>query len=369
MSFYAGAENNHDSRVVSGSPMRRGNFFAGAKAIRTSLPFLLALGALNIFPQVAGAAETTETYEIPVTMDYRERNYSDSQCYAIGLATWPEQENAISWKITWKWNGDPRSKTTRPPFDDERFNIATYENATPPAGSHWVVISEGYKSGIENIPIPNCSDALAFQQAGISDVKVEVTVRVEDRSECEALEKRSKRVERKIRSARDGLRRNRVIRRRVRRRRVGASNAVAQYGSAKANKEKAQAQGRGSGPSEGLIERHKDAQDKLDRIEAKLRKHRRSTGSLRLIDKKIALLGDMHRFMRNDFADFRESSCDNAFTYRTSEARQLVATLGSMVASSTKQGKKGMKNRDYKLTIEEWKFQQDLLKRLKELEE
>ncbi len=178
--------------------------------IRKSALLLLALGMLFVFPQAAGAAQTsatTETYDIPATMDWRKGNQSSIACYAFGLATWPEQENAISWEVTYKWNGDPRSKTTSPPFDDERLNTAQFGNATPPAGSHWIVIGEGYKAGAPGFPTPDCSDSLAFQQAAISDVKVTVTVEVEEKKKCRAITERDRRMERKLHSARKGKRR------------------------------------------------------------------------------------------------------------------------------------------------------------------
>jgi hypothetical protein len=161
---------------------------------------LLALGMLFIFPQAAGAAQTsaaTETYEVPATMDFLKGNQSTYQCYALGVAIWPEQENAISWKITYKWNGDPRTgPAASPPFDDERLNNPKFENATPPAGSHWMVITEGYKAGIEGMgPTPDCSDSEAVQKAAVSDVKVTVTVEVEEKNKCTAITNRDRRLE------------------------------------------------------------------------------------------------------------------------------------------------------------------------------
>ena len=178
--------------------------------IRKSVLLLLALGMLFVFPQAAGAAQTsatTETYDIPATMDWRKGNQSSVACYAFGLATWPEQKNAISWQVTYKWNGDPRSKTTSPPFDDERLNTAQFGNATPPAGSHWIVISEGYKAGLPGFPTPDCSDSLAFQQGAIGDVKVTVTVEAEEKDKCRAITDRDRRLERRVHNAREGKRR------------------------------------------------------------------------------------------------------------------------------------------------------------------
>ena len=188
----------------------RGNWILGGKLIRKSVLLLLALGMLFVFPQAAGAAQTsatTETYDIPATMDWRKGNQSSVACYAFGLATWPEQKNAISWQVTYKWNGDPRSKTTSPPFDDERLNTAQFGNATPPAGSHWIVISEGYKAGLPGFPTPDCSDSLAFQQGAIGDVKVTVTVEAEEKDKCRAITDRDRRLERRVHNAREGKKR------------------------------------------------------------------------------------------------------------------------------------------------------------------
>ena len=139
------------------------NHRIGSFGKSAALGLLFVLGLMSVTAPAAGAK--TETVEVPATMDWRKGNQSSVACYAFGLATWPEQKNAISWEVTYKWNGDPRSKTTSPPFDDERLNIAQFGNATPPAGSHWIVITEGYKAGLPGFgPTPDCSDPWPYNR-------------------------------------------------------------------------------------------------------------------------------------------------------------------------------------------------------------
>jgi hypothetical protein len=86
------------------------------------------------------------------------------------------------------------------------------------------------------------------------------------------------------------------------------------------------------------------------------------------VGRKMAMLGNLQNYMKNDYAAMKCNDNDTAFTYRTSEARQLCATLGTMVASTTSQGKKkdSKSTSDNKpLTPKAFAAQKGLLRRLK----
>ena len=170
----------------------------------------------------------------------------------------------------------------------------------------------------------------------------------------------------------------RVVRRRVRRRRVGSQQTQSNYGTSKAdqakNAKQAKQQSRAQGPGQSSNQhmmRRMNSQSNLNQMTAQFRGNQsgRAGGPQTPVGKKMAMLGNLQNYMKNDYAAMKANDQDNAFTYRTSEARQLVATLGSMVASTTSQGKKdtkGSKDSDNKgLSPEAFGRQKGLLRRLK----
>lgn len=173
-------------------------------------------------------------------------------------------------------------------------------------------------------------------------------------------------------------RRKKLVRRRVRRRRVGGQ-AKPNYGTSKAQQSKqaktakAQAQTFTQGPSgadpQAHMQRSMNSQSDLNRMTSNFRNAQggRPGGPQTAVGKKMAMLGNLKNYMQNDYACMKANDSDKAFTYRTSEARQLCATLGTMVASSTKQGKKNSKTSDTKkpLSPKQFAAQKGLLKRLK----
>ncbi len=144
-------------------------------------PWLLAalctaaalLALLVIAPRAS--AETKEI-EVPATMQWFLGNGSPFQCYSVGMASWPEQEDAVGWVVHYKWNGDPRERPVSPPFDDETLDRDPY-NATPGKGRHWHLLTGGYGSHANpNWPPPDCSEIQSNQKAALSDVKLVITV-------------------------------------------------------------------------------------------------------------------------------------------------------------------------------------------------
>lgn len=171
-------------------------------------------------------------------------------------------------------------------------------------------------------------------------------------------------------------RRTRVVRRRVRRRRVSTGKTAPQYGTSKSQQAKqakqAKAQQQTHLPPQNSMKhmmRMRDSQSSLNRMTANFRNAQagQNSGPKTPVGKKMAMLGNLQNYMKNDYAAMKANEKDSAFTYRTSEARQLVATLGTMVASATKQGKKDTKTSDSKkpLSPKQFASQKGLLKKLK----
>lgn len=178
-------------------------------------------------------------------------------------------------------------------------------------------------------------------------------------------------------------RKTRVVRRRVRRRRVGNSSttstgkAAPQYGTSKAQQAKnaaqAKAQQRANAPQgdpNAHMMRRMNSQSSLNRMTSNFQNNQaqRPNGPQTPVGKKMAMLSNLKNYMSNDYAAMKANEGDKAFTYRTSEARQLVATLGTMVASANKTNSKDTKSSsDTKkpLSPKQFAAQKGLLKRLK----
>lgn len=167
----------------------------------------------------------------------------------------------------------------------------------------------------------------------------------------------------------------RVVRRRVRRRRVGTQQTQPNYGTSKAqqaqNAKQAKAQAKAQGP-QGSSNQHMmkrmNAQSNLNQMTAQFRSGQMGQpgGPQTPVGKKMAMLSNLQNYMKNDYAAMKANDQDTAFTYRTSEARQLVATLGSMVASTNKQTQKKDGKSDSKgLTPAAFSRQKGLLRKLK----
>lgn len=181
-------------------------------------------------------------------------------------------------------------------------------------------------------------------------------------------------------------RKTRVVRRKVRRRRVGnqgqtpatttTSKAAPNYGTSKAQqaqqakqaKQQMQAKGTGGDPQAHMMKRM-DAQSSLNRMSAGfINNQSQANGPQTPVGKKMAMLGNLANYMNNDYNAMKCNENDKAFTYRTSEARQLCATLGTMVASATKSNNKDTKSSsDTKkpITPKQFAAQKGLLKKLK----
>lgn len=175
--------------------------------------------------------------------------------------------------------------------------------------------------------------------------------------------------------------RTRVVRRRVRRRRVGTQQTQQQFGTSKS--QQAQQKGKAGKPqgqngpnqtgnSNQHMMRRMNSQSNLNQMTAQFRSSQAGSpnGPQTPVGKKMAMLGNLQNYMKNDYAAMKANDQDTAFTYRTSEARQLVATLGSMVASTTKQGqkkdtKKSGGSGDKGLSPAAFSRQKGLLRRLK----
>ena len=138
----------------------------------------------------------------------------------------------------------------------------------------------------------------------------------------------------------------RVVRRRVRRRRVSTAQTQPNYGTSKTEQAKqtkqakAQAKaeqgGHTSQSSNAHMMRKMNSQSSLNKMTAQFQSGQMGGGPQTPVGKKMAMLGNLQNYMKNDYAAMKANDQDTSFTYRTSEARQLVATLGTMAASATK---------------------------------
>lgn len=85
------------------------------------------------------------------------------------------------------------------------------------------------------------------------------------------------------------------------------------------------------------------------------------------------MLRGLSNYIQNDYQMMKVNPDDKAFTYRTAEARQLGATIGQMVASSTRQGTNATKTNDEtpspRLSPEAFGRQKGLLRRLAAMSE
>lgn len=176
--------------------------------------------------------------------------------------------------------------------------------------------------------------------------------------------------------------RTRVVRKRVRRRRVATTQTQSNYGTSKADQAKqakqakTQAKAQNAGQARGEssnahMMRRMNSQSNLNQMTANFRSNQSAgqpQGPQTPVGKKMAMLGNLQNYMKNDYAAMKANDQDSAFTYRTSEARQLVATLGTMVASSSKQTQKketDTKSDSRSLTPAAFSRQKGLLRELK----
>lgn len=179
-------------------------------------------------------------------------------------------------------------------------------------------------------------------------------------------------------------RKTRVVRRKVRRRRVGnqsnttpTGKTAPNYGTSKTQqtqqaKQAKQAKGTllangtGGDPQAHMMKRM-NAQSSINRMSANFVNNQANSGPQTPVGKKMAMLNNLSNYMNNDYNAMKCNENDKAFTYRTSEARQLCATLGTMVASTSKQSKDSKSTSDTKkpLSPKQFAAQKGLLKKLK----
>jgi hypothetical protein len=84
------------------------------------------------------------------------------------------------------------------------------------------------------------------------------------------------------------------------------------------------------------------------------------------------MLCGLNNYIQNDYQMMKLNPDDKAFTYRTAEARQLGATIGQMVASTSRQGTNANKTNEEtspKLSPEAFGRQKGLLRRLAAMSE
>lgn len=85
------------------------------------------------------------------------------------------------------------------------------------------------------------------------------------------------------------------------------------------------------------------------------------------------MLQGLNNYIQNDYQMMKLNPDDKAFTYRTAEARQLGATIGQMVASTTRQSSKSDKTNEEqptpRLSPEAFGRQKGLLRRLAAMSE
>ena len=132
----------------------------------------------------------------------------------------------------------------------------------------------------------------------------------------------------------------RVVRRRVRRRRVKGGKTQSNYGTtqtkgskkAKSGGQTQLAQG-SQGPANKHMMSRMNSQSNLNRMTSNFQSAKQggARGPQTTAGKKMFMLGNLETMMNNDYAAMKAGNDkDTAFTYRTSEARQLVAALGMM---------------------------------------
>lgn len=145
-----------------------------------------------------------------------------------------------------------------------------------------------------------------------------------------------------------GAKQKRVVRKKVRRKRVGPktvqtsdlNKAAKQQTTAKAGRPGRAAGAQGAGNSSWMFPQM-NAQSGLQQMHQQFsqNKAQQSKGPQTPTGQKFAQLGRLQSYIQNDYAMMKANPNDKAFTYRTAEARQLEATIGTMLAGATKQGK------------------------------
>lgn len=218
------------------------------------------------------------------------------------------------------------------------------------------------------------------KKADTGETKAKKRISAEERAEKARLEEQGDRGG--SRRSEGAGRETRVVRRKVRRRRVSTQQTQPQFGTAKSQQSEGKTKTGKTGPQNGPNQtpasnnqhmmRRMNAQSNLNQMTAQFQSGQtgQPSGPQTPAGKKMAMLGNLQNYMKNDYAAMKANDQDTAFTYRTSEARQLVATLGSMVASTTKStGKKDSKSSgssgDKGLSPEAFGRQKGLLRKLK----
>lgn len=163
-------------------------------ALRATGAAIFVLLAL-LFAVPTAAADFKK--DVPVTVDWRIYQPGPGSCTSWGIVTWPAQEGAIGWELLDAFNGSPRSKTLSPPFSDEEF---TEWGWSPGEGMHWHGLSRAGRFHLGGGAV-SCDEIQARQKASISDVRLIVTIRGPS---CSALKSRAQRLQRRMKSARNG---------------------------------------------------------------------------------------------------------------------------------------------------------------------
>ncbi len=145
-----------------------------------------------------------------------------------------------------------------------------------------------------------------------------------------------------------GAKRKRVVRKRVRRKRVGPktvqtsdlNKTAKQQSTGKAAKAGRGAAAQGTGNSSWMFPQM-NAQGNLSQLANNFaqNKAQQQQGPQSANRQRFDQLGRLQNYIKNDYAMMKANPNDKAFTYRTAEARQLEATIGTMLAGATKQGK------------------------------
>lgn len=129
-------------------------------------------------PDCVGKGKCGNCVDVQIPAQFQIKTaYSSNgnNCGTISIVQWSDSddEGATSWTVHYSWNGDPRSYSSSPPFDDS-FNLhgSTF---TVPAGSHWDTIGGG--SHASNFTgDADCSDKPGIYTSALSNPYVVVNI-------------------------------------------------------------------------------------------------------------------------------------------------------------------------------------------------
>jgi hypothetical protein len=145
---------------------------------------VLTLAAALVVPAATASAKTkVQTVDAEIVFQNGNRPGDEGNCSAVVFGKWKDVPRTVSATVYYTYQGEERSVTGVPPWDDTYEFVATY---TVEPGYHWIEISTSWGDG----PVANdCSNKVEIYKTRYgTEGRAELTVEI-DPAECKAAQK------------------------------------------------------------------------------------------------------------------------------------------------------------------------------------